>query len=225
MVPRMIEKCEMKRRVLLVIHTKHILHVKYWSLIFSARRSTCCVIFSDGVGVGVGVVLVNGFVDGIGSDKCVRSVSFVVFAVVKLLGKRSNIDVNLGILLSRTCWYLFGSNRKTSLVSIYLFHLSCWSSHFFRRGKTSCSMIMLGILIYLTYDEMLVCMRLCVCVLLLEIVNNYLVSCRDESNSINRRENLRNISMETEIFFPAVIRFQGSSISSMKEKARRLPFV
>ena len=32
-------------------HTRHILHVKYWSLIFSASRRTCCVIFSDGVGV------------------------------------------------------------------------------------------------------------------------------------------------------------------------------
>jgi len=34
-------------------------------LIFSARRSTCCVIFSD----GVGVVLVDELVGGVGSDK------------------------------------------------------------------------------------------------------------------------------------------------------------
>lgn len=71
--------------------TRHILHVKYWSLIFSARRRTCCVIFSD----GVGVVLVNGFADGIGSDKCIRSVSSLAFVFVKLLKQQINHQISI----------------------------------------------------------------------------------------------------------------------------------
>ena len=53
------KKREVHEPLTLLLPTKHILQVKYWSLIFSASRITCSVILSD-----VGVVAMNELCSG-----------------------------------------------------------------------------------------------------------------------------------------------------------------
>jgi hypothetical protein len=135
-----------------LLHTRHILHVKYWSLIFSARRSTCCVIFSD----GVGVVLVDELFSG--KWRWWLSSLFTV----KVLNRSQTHAFSNNHL-----YFCLVAIRNIAFISLFLFlslfnHLLVLFSFPFE--LTACSFYGdvysdAGTLIYLTYDEMSV--RIC----------------------------------------------------------------
>lgn len=106
------------------IHTKQILHVKYWSFIFSASRRTCCVI---SVVVDAGVDRVEEEFSSLFPVKVLnRSQTYVCFLTYSLL------RCLLFSFLLANGWFFYYSTRMTSLMMmitvllLFIWHIMRW---------------------------------------------------------------------------------------------------